>query len=38
MATPVNDARELARKIGTMAPGTTVKLGLIHEGQEKTVR
>ena len=33
----VSDARELARKIGTMAPGTAVKLGLIHDGQEKTV-
>ena len=33
----VRDARELARKIGTMAPGTAVKLGLIHDGQEKTV-
>ena len=33
----VRDARELARKIGTMAPGTSVKLGLIHDGQEKTV-
>jgi serine protease Do len=33
----VADARELARKIGTMAPGTTVKLGLIHQGQDKTV-
>ncbi len=35
--TPVRDARELARRIGTMNPGTTVKLGLFHEGQEKTV-
>jgi serine protease Do len=33
----VRDARELARKIGTMAPDSSVKLGLIHEGQEKTV-
>ena len=33
----VRDARELARKIGTMAPGTSVKLGMIHDGQEKTV-
>src|SRR5262249_17066095 len=33
----VRDARELARKIGTMAPGASVKLGLIHEGQEKNV-
>jgi serine protease Do len=35
--TTVRDARELARRIGTMAPGTTVKLGLIHQGQEKTI-
>ena len=35
--TPVHDARELARRIGTMAPGTSVKLGLIHQGQEKIV-
>jgi serine protease Do len=35
--TAVHDARELARRIGTMAPGTSVKLGLIHQGQEKTV-
>src|SRR4029077_5752908 len=33
----VRDARELSRKVGTMAPGTSVKLGLIREGQEKTV-
>jgi serine protease Do len=35
--TSVTDARELARRIGTMAPGTTVKLGLIRQGQEKTL-
>jgi serine protease Do len=35
--TAIHDARELARHIGTMAPGTSVKLGLIHQGQEKTV-
>jgi serine protease Do len=33
----VADARELARKIGTMAPGTSVKLGVMHQGQEKTL-
>jgi serine protease Do len=33
----IADARELARKIGTMAPGTSVKLGVLHDGQEKTV-
>ena len=35
--TPVRDARELARRIGTMAPGTSVALDLIHDGQQKTV-
>ena len=35
--TSVADARELARRIGMMAPGTTIKLGLIHQGEEKTV-
>jgi serine protease Do len=34
---PVNDARDLARRIGMMAPDTSVKLGVVHEGQEKTV-
>jgi len=33
----IHDARELARHIGTLAPGTSVKLELIHQGQEKTV-
>jgi serine protease Do len=33
----VRDARQLARTIGTMAPGTTVTLELIHQGQQKTV-
>jgi len=35
--TAVRDARELARRIGTMAPGTSIKLGLIRQGQEKIV-
>ena len=34
---PVHDPRELARKISSMAPGTTVKLGVIHDGQSKDV-
>ena len=34
---PVHDPRELARKISSMAPGTTVKLAMIHAGQTKTV-
>jgi serine protease Do len=33
----VRDARELARMISGMPPNTTVKLGMIHQGQEKTV-
>ncbi len=34
---PVKDARELARTIGGMAPGTTVKLDVLHKGQDKTL-
>src|ERR1700733_3509994 len=34
---PIHDARELARKIGTMSPGTSVKLGIIHQSEPKTV-
>jgi serine protease Do len=34
---PVIDARDLARRIGSMSPGTTVKLALIRGGSEKTV-
>jgi len=33
----VTDARDLARRISTMAPGTAVKLSVSHQGQEKTV-
>jgi len=35
--TPVGDARQLARQIGTMAPGATVNIDLIRDGQQKTV-
>ena len=35
--TPVKDARDLAKKIGAMAPKTSVKLALLHKGGEKTV-
>jgi serine protease Do len=35
--TPVKDARDLARTIGTMAPDATVKLDLIRGGQAKTI-
>jgi serine protease Do len=34
---PVKDARELARTIGGLAPGESVKLGVIHKGQDKTL-
>jgi serine protease Do len=34
---PVKDARELARTIGGMPPGTTIKLDVLHKGQDKTV-
>jgi serine protease Do len=33
----VADARDLARKIGGMPPGTTVKLGVLRNGAEKAV-
>jgi serine protease Do len=34
---PVQDARDLARKIGGMPPNTAIKLGLIRKGEQKTV-
>ncbi|QQO12823.1 Do family serine endopeptidase [Bradyrhizobium diazoefficiens] len=33
----VKDARELARTIGGMAPGATVKLNVLHKGQDKVI-
>jgi len=33
----VKDSRALARKIGSMAPGTSVKLDVMHKGSERTV-
>jgi serine protease Do len=33
----VKDARELARTIGGIAPGSAVKLNVLHKGQEKVV-
>jgi serine protease Do len=33
----VTDARDLAKKIGSISPGTTVKLGILNKGSEKTV-
>ncbi|HEY7296877.1 MAG TPA: Do family serine endopeptidase [Xanthobacteraceae bacterium] len=35
--TPVKDARDLARHIGSMSPGTTAKLTVLQQGQEKTL-
>jgi serine protease Do len=35
--TPVRDARDLARQIGTMSPGSTVRLTVMQKGQEKTI-
>jgi serine protease Do len=34
---PVHDARELAKRISAMAPGTSITLDVIHGGQQKTV-
>jgi serine protease Do len=34
---PIHDSRDLAKKIGSMAPGVTVKLNVLSKGQEKTV-
>ncbi|HZT26059.1 MAG TPA: Do family serine endopeptidase [Pseudolabrys sp.] len=33
----VKDARDLAKKIGSMAPNTSVKLSVLHQGSEKTI-
>ena len=33
----VKDARDLAKKIGSLAPKATVKLAVVHKGAEKTV-
>jgi len=35
--TPVRDARDLARQIGAMSPGTTVRLTVLQNGQEKAI-
>ena len=35
--TPLKDARELARQIGGLPPGTSVKLSVLHKGAEKSV-
>ena len=33
----VKDARDLAKKIGALAPKTSVKLSVLHKGTEKTL-
>jgi serine protease Do len=33
----IKDSRELAQKIGTMSPGSTIKLGVIREGNTDTI-
>ncbi len=33
----VKDARDLAKKIGALAPKETVKLSIVHKGSEKTI-
>ena len=35
--TPVKDAKDLARVIGSMSPGNTARLAVLQKGQEKTV-
>ncbi len=35
--TAVKNARELARTIGTLKPGTSVKLDIVRQGEQKTV-
>jgi len=35
--TTVKDSRDLAKRIGSMAPGTKVSLTLLHNGEEKTI-
>jgi serine protease Do len=34
---PLKDSRELAQKIGMMAPGSSVKLTILHKGEAKTM-
>ena len=35
--TAIKDSRDLARTIATLAPGTSVKLDIVHKGDSKTV-
>jgi serine protease Do len=34
---PVRDSRDLAKRIGAMAPGSSVKLGVVRKGEEQVV-
>jgi serine protease Do len=34
---PIKDARELSKTIGSTAPGTTIKLGMLRQGDERTL-
>src|SRR6266516_4611 len=34
---PVKDARELARTLGSLPPGNSVKLNVLHKGQDKVI-
>ena len=34
---PLKDDRDLAKKVGDMAPGTQVELGIVRQGESKTV-
>jgi serine protease Do len=34
---PIKGSRELAREVGMLAPGTTVKFDVLHQGSSKTV-
>jgi len=34
---PVKDSRDVARKVATLAPGTSINLDLLREGQQKTL-
>jgi serine protease Do len=35
--TSIKDSRELAQKIGTMSPGSSVRLGIIRDGSQQTI-
>jgi len=35
--TPIKDSRDLAQKVATLAPGSSVKLDIVREGQSKTI-